>query len=204
MQTMQLCVCFFQLSVIVTLSDFQFNPRGQRVFCKSILNVFGEMTTNTIQCFWKCCRVQSRKLEEKQNIISKYICIQRYTYFTKEAFDLQGRRQQEQQLGPQHRHQHQLTHEKPEDRCQENNSNLTDCSTVHGIPSSHCANTHTHTHARLRADTHCVKYRQQQFSSKKKFNLTHPPPPPINKQSPNRFNSESLAQIECLRARVCS
>lgn len=37
-----------QLSVIVTLSDFQFNPRGQRVFCKSILNVFGEMTTNTI------------------------------------------------------------------------------------------------------------------------------------------------------------
>lgn len=34
--------------LIVTLSDFQFNPRGQRVFCKSILNVFGEMTTNTI------------------------------------------------------------------------------------------------------------------------------------------------------------
>lgn len=178
MQTMQLCVCFFHppavSPLIVTRSDFQFNPRGQRVFCKSILNVFGEMTTNTIQCFWKCCRVQSRKLEEKQNIISKYICIQRYTYFKKEAFDLQGRRQQEQQLGSQHRHQHQLTHEKPEDRCQENNSNLTDCSTVHGIPSSHCANTHT----RAFAQTHTVlNTDSSSLAAKKKFNLTHPPRP---------------------------
>lgn len=123
-----------------------------------------------------------------------------YIFLKKEAFDLRGRRQQEQQLGSQHRHQHQLTHEKPEDCCQENNSNLTDCSTVHGIPSSHCANTHTHT--RLRADTHCVLNTDSSSLAAKKSS-TSPIPPPINKHSHQIDSTQSHSLRLSVCVRVC-
>lgn len=85
-----------------------------------------------------------------------------------------------------------LSHTKPENRSQQNNnSNFTDCSTVHGVSSSH----HVHTNTCTR--THCVL--NTDSSSLAAKNSTHPTPP-INKHSLqiNSTQSHSLRGV-CVR-----